>query len=164
MRTLDQFVNIEDEVRLPPDPRPPAYAGPYVYALTISHNKAIDSTCNRVYGFIIDNLPNCHFTFVKEISKNGKHHIHGIANFMYRPTFEQIRDSKGPYQGVHIRYDRLATLQDQAFFWLYMQKTHPKQQEIVPQGSLPPTKKSCIPRESLVAINLLPGIFRKLGL
>ncbi len=100
------------------------------YGITLSSNHAIDRSSCAVYKYIIHEFPESHFYYVKERSKAGKHHIHGIIYLKYSFDYRRLMASKKLTRNyeydVHIKYDHLKTDLDVIKWIHYMLKDRPK--------------------------------------
>lgn len=106
-----------------------------LYALTLSSNYATDTSAYKAYLYVIERLPYSTFTWIREISKNGKHHIHGILQLKYKFNYNSLMSSTTtmsskygpPYKfDIHLHYDELKTLKEIRKWIHYMYSENPK--------------------------------------
>ncbi len=84
-----------------------------LYSLTLASNYATRVDAYKAYEYVIRRMPGGHFTYVRDLSKRGKYHIHGIMKFDYNFSFQNLMDSRNVYNrydqrfDIHIKYDEL---------------------------------------------------------
>ncbi len=142
------------DILLPLAGGPKAY---HLYALTISSNYATSKTAYKSYQYVINQLPSSTFTWIREISKHGKHHIHGILKLKYKFDYLRLKSSlqtEVPFSyDMHLHYDALKTHTSIKKWTNYMYSELPKvlytqdiNMETSPWVKIP---KTCIPEVKL---------------
>lgn len=127
----------------------------FLYALTLSSNKADEKSAYRAYNYVIEGLPDCRFVYVHERSKFGKYHIHGIMSLHDKFDYIRLMESKEtepPWSfDVHMHYDALET-NTQILKWTnYMYSDRPKNvynillKRPIPYYIRKVPRKTCIP-------------------
>ncbi len=122
------------------------------YAITLSCNQATHKHAYDQYVYVIKNFPTGTFDYVKERSKNGKYHIHGLMKFDYNFNYLELMDSRRTEHDnqfdIHIWYKQLLTDDDYRNYQNYCskysndwitQKTDPGQirDGTIPSGPIP---------------------------
>ncbi len=127
-----------------------AFANDRQFAITLSSNHAKRATAYSQYFWVIQRLPSGVFDFVREKSKNGKYHIHGILSlaspFDYKVLMDAKTTEKDLQYDIHIWYKKLETLDDYKKYSSYSCKhsdkwescnTSPSTQRVGPPPSGP---------------------------
>ncbi len=148
---------------------------PLKWCITLSCNTARDNSCWAIYDYVIAHLPECKFKYVREISKNGKYHVHGIAVFANKFDYLGLMRSRdcGPndcFYDVHIHYSKYVDTGD----WeRYMYKDNPlvvRSNKDIPfmliwQDKSMRNPRGCIPKVQRIPIGgITPHLPIKIGL
>lgn len=96
-----------------------------LYKITLSSNYAKDSTSIDAYRYVLDNLPGTkHVTM--ELSKKGKYHYHGLLHSTSSLSYSNFNQGKRTEDGyeydMHVRYDKIESLEDLRIWILYLCK------------------------------------------